>query len=99
VTSDFAALTRCFSRKVGFWFEEDGRREVSDPVYLRQMNMTVALAASRWNEFSAEDEAIPRMRAWLEDVRRRAVVRDATARADAVARAREWFEACVEQAS
>lgn len=99
MTSDFASLTRCFSRKVGSWFEKDGRREVSDPAYLRQMNMAVALAASRWNEFATEDDAIPRMRDWLEEVRRRAVVRNATARAEAIARAREWFEACIEQGS
>jgi hypothetical protein len=99
VRHDLADLTRCFSLKVGAWFEQEGRRQVSDPAYLRQMNMAVALAASKWNEFATGDDAIARMRDWLEEVRRRAVVRDATARAEAIARTHEWFEACVEQAS
>jgi hypothetical protein len=99
VRRDLDDLTRCFSRKVGAWFEEGGRRQVSDPVYLRQMNMAVALAASKWNEFATGDDPIARMRDWLEEVRRRAVVRDATARAEAIEQARQWFEACVDQAA
>ena len=94
-----AALTRCFSRKVGAWFEEEGRRQVSDPAYLRQMNMAVALAASKWNEFAEGDDAIPRMRDWLEEVERRAEIRNATARAEAIERVRDWFEACSEQSA
>lgn len=96
MTPDVGALTRCFSRRVGSWFEEEGRREVGDPAYLRQMNMAVALAASKWNEFAAADDAIPRMRLWLEDVERRAQVRNASARAEAIQRVRRWFEGCVE---
>jgi hypothetical protein len=97
VTSDIAALTRCFSRTVAYWFEEEGRRKVGNPAYLRQMNMAVALAASKWNEFAAEDDAIPRMRDWLEDVERRAEIRKASARSEAIQHVRRWFEGCVEK--
>jgi hypothetical protein len=57
------ALTACFARKVALWFERDGAEQVADPVRLRQMNMAIALAASRWNEFSLEPDAEPRMNA------------------------------------
>jgi hypothetical protein len=60
------------------------------------MNMTIALAASRWNELAQGPDPVERMRAWLDEVRRRAVVRDARARVEAVDRARAWFEACVD---
>jgi hypothetical protein len=79
---------------VAAWFAEDGVVTVDDPAYLRQMNMAIALAASRWNEFAAEADAVERMRAWLDEVRRRAVVRDARARVEAIDRARAWFDAC-----
>jgi hypothetical protein len=81
---------------VAVWFAEEGRAAVADPVYLRQMNMTIALAASRWNELARGLDPVERMRAWLDEVRRRAVVREARARIDAVDRARGWFEACVD---
>jgi hypothetical protein len=81
---------------VAAWFAEEGRAEVADPAYLRQMNMTIALAASRWNELARGQDPVERMRAWLDEVRRRAVVRDARARIDGVDRARAWFEACVD---
>jgi hypothetical protein len=61
------------------------------------MNMTVALAASRWNELALRPEPVAEMRAWLDEVRRRAVIREAGARVEAVDRAREWFEACVRE--
>jgi hypothetical protein len=93
------ALTACFAKKVALWFEREGAERVSDPVRLRQMNMAVALAASRWNEFAAGPEAIPRMNAWLDEVERRAVVRGADARAEAVRLARTWFADCVSQAA
>jgi hypothetical protein len=93
------ALTACFAKKVALWFEREGAERVHDPVRLRQMNMAVALAASRWNEFAARPEAIPRMNAWLDEVERRAVVRGADARADAVRLARTWFADCVSQAA
>jgi hypothetical protein len=83
-----------FARRVGVWFEREGRSRIHDPGYLRQMNMAIALAASRWNELAAEDDAVAQMRAWLDEVRRRAVVRDARARVDAIDRARAWFDAC-----
>jgi hypothetical protein len=79
---------------VAAWFEREGREAVADRAYLRQMNMAVALAASRWNEFAAEPDAVPRMRAWLDEVRRRAVARKAQARVEAIDRARAWFDAC-----
>lgn len=84
----------CFAGKVALWFESEGRRQVSDPVRLRQMNMTVALAASRWNELEGEDGGVKRMLAWLAEVERRALVRGATARVDAVRLARSWLEEC-----
>ena len=90
--------TACFARKVALWFERTGREQVRDPVRLRQMNMAIALAASRWNEFSEEPDAVPRMRAWLDEVERRAVVRKADARAAAIALARTWFDECVAEA-
>jgi hypothetical protein len=60
------------------------------------MNMTIALAASRWNELVDRPDAVSEMQAWLEEVRRRAVIRGAEARVEAVERAREWFEACLQ---
>jgi hypothetical protein len=87
-------VTRCFAGHVAAWFADEGRAAVDDAAYLRQMNMAIALAASRWNEFAAEDDAIERMRAWLDEVRRRAVVREARARVDAIDRARAWFDGC-----
>jgi hypothetical protein len=59
------------------------------------MNMAIALAASRWNELAVGPEPVAEMRAWLDEVRRRAVVRGARARIEAVDRAREWFEGCL----
>jgi hypothetical protein len=90
------ALTDCFARKVAAWFGDRGRGEIADPVYLRQMNMAIALAASRWNEFAGDADAVSRMRAWLDEVERRAVARQAEARAEAFQRARGWFEECAD---
>jgi hypothetical protein len=87
-------LGRCFAARVAAWFAEEGIATLDDPAYLRQMNMAIALAASRWNEFAAEGDAVERMRAWLDEVRRRAVVRDARARVEAIDLARAWFDAC-----
>ena len=42
------ATTACFAKKVALWFEREGVERVADPVRLRQMNMAIALAASRW---------------------------------------------------
>jgi hypothetical protein len=88
------ASTACFAGKVARWFEQEGMEQVSDPVRLRQMNMAIALAASRWNEFAAGAEPVARMKAWLDEVERRAVVRGADARADAIRLARAWFDEC-----
>jgi hypothetical protein len=91
------AATECFARRVGRWFEREGAEQVSDPTRLRQMNMAIALAASRWNEFAAEPDAVARMRGWLDEVERRALVRGADARADAIRLARAWFDDCVDR--
>jgi hypothetical protein len=56
--------------------------------------MAIALAVSRWLELSESEEALPRMRAWLDEVEDRAVRRDATARADAFRRVRAWLAGC-----
>ena len=89
------AATACFARKVALWFEREGMEQVADPVRLRQMNMAIALAASRWNEFAGEADSVERMNAWLDEVERRAVVRGADARAQAIRLARAWFADCV----
>jgi hypothetical protein len=70
---------------------------VQDRVRLRQMNMTLALAASRWNEFAESGEPERYMRAWLEDGVRRARERRADARAEAFELAHEWFDRCAER--
>jgi hypothetical protein len=90
------AATACFARKVALWFEREGRDLVADPVRLRQMNMAIALAVSRWNEFAADQDAVARMRAWLDEVERRALVRKAEARTEAIKLARSWFDECVD---
>jgi hypothetical protein len=59
------------------------------------MNMTIALAASRWNELALRTEPVAEMIGWLDEVRRRAVIREARARVEGVDRAREWFETCL----
>jgi hypothetical protein len=92
--SELDALTECFAGRVGTWFEHDGREAVDDPVFLRQMNMAIALTASRWNELAGKPEPVERMRAWLDEVRRRADVRGARARVEAFDRARGWFDEC-----
>lgn len=90
------APTACFARKVALWFEREGLEQIPDPVRLRQMNMAIALAASRWNEFAGEPEAVERMNGWLDEVERRAVLRRADARADAIRLARGWFTECLD---
>jgi len=89
------ATTACFAKKVALWFEREGVERVADPVRLRQMNMAIALAASRWNEFAAGEDAVERMGAWLDEVERRAVERRADARAEAIRLVRTWFEDCL----
>ena len=91
------APTECFARKVGRWFEREGAEQVSEPARLRQMNMAIALAASRWNEFAPEPDAVARMQAWLDEVERRALVRGADARAEAIRLARAWFDDCLDR--
>jgi hypothetical protein len=93
---DLAELTDCFARRVAAWFEAEGRQTIVDPAYLRQMNMAIALAVSRWNELAEGPEPVEMMDAWLAEVSRRAVARRADARVEAIDRAREWFEGCAE---
>ena len=97
MTVELDGVTACFAGHIAAWFEREGREVVADPVYLRQMNMAIALAASRWNEFAVEPDAVPRMHAWLDEVRRRALVRDARARVEAIDVARRWFDTCSER--
>jgi hypothetical protein len=87
-------LTRCFEAKVAAWFAGLGRRSVADRADLRQMNMALALALSRWLEWAPEADAPARMRSWLDEVERRAVRRGAGARAGAVRLARNWLDEC-----
>jgi hypothetical protein len=94
VTDRHDELTRCFEARVAAWFGGVGRRRVGDRAYLRQMNMALALTVSRWLEEAEEPGAPARMRAWLDEVERRAVRRRADARAEAARLAREWFEEC-----
>jgi hypothetical protein len=86
--------TRCLEAQVGAWFSGEGRRTVADRVRLRQMNMAVALAASRWLELVEAGDPLPRMHAWLDDVEDRAARRKATARAEAFRRVRAWLVGC-----
>ena len=90
------APTECFARKVGRWFERDGAEQVPDRTRLRQMNMAIALSVSRWHEFADEPDPVGRMRAWLDEVERRAIVRGADARAGAIRLVRTWFDDCLE---
>jgi hypothetical protein len=87
-------ITRCLEAQASGWFGGEGRRVVSDRVRLRQANMAIALAVSRWLELAEGEDALPRMRAWLDDVEDRAVRRDATARAQAFRRVRSWLAGC-----
>jgi hypothetical protein len=87
-------LTRCFEAKAAAWFGGGGRRGVADRAALRQMNMALALALSRWLEWAPELDAPARLRSWLDEVERRAVRRGADARADAVRLARTWLDEC-----
>jgi hypothetical protein len=88
------AITRCLEAQASAWFGGEGRRVVSDRVRLRQTNMAIALAVSRWLELAEGEDALARMRAWLDDVEDRAVRRDATARAEAFRRVRSWLAGC-----
>jgi hypothetical protein len=83
---------QAFADRVGAWFAREGRETIADPVYLRQMNMAIALAASRWNEFAEAPDAPARMRTWLDEIERRARARGADARVDAISRVRSWLE-------
>jgi len=94
VQDDRERTTRCLEARVADWFGGEGRRAVADRVRLRQMNMAIALAVSRWLELPGDGEATTCMRAWLDDVEGRAVRREATARAEAFRLVREWLEAC-----
>ena len=87
-------ITRCLEAQAAAWFGGEGRRAVADRVRLRQANMAIALAVSRWLELAETEDARARMRAWLDEVEERAVRRDAVARADAFRRVRAWLAGC-----
>jgi hypothetical protein len=87
-------VTACVEAKAAAWFGGGGRRAVGDRAALRQMNMALALALSRWLEWAPEPGAPARMRAWLDEVEGRAVRRGAAARAEAFGLMREWLEGC-----
>ncbi|MGH3040855.1 MAG: hypothetical protein ACRDNG_03790 [Gaiellaceae bacterium] len=87
-------ITRCLEGQTAAWFGGEGRRVAADRVRLRQMNMAIALAVSRWLELEEGEDALARMRAWLDEVEERAVRRDAVARADAFRRVRAWLAGC-----
>jgi hypothetical protein len=55
--------------------------------------MALALSLARWTEFAAlhPDDAVGRMRLWLDQTEARAEVRGALARAEAVALFRSWL--------
>jgi hypothetical protein len=94
VSDGVDGITRCLEAHASAWFGGEGRRIVSDRVRLRQMNMAIALAVSRWLELAEADETLPRMGAWLEEVEDRALRRDAAARAEAFRRVRGWLAGC-----
>jgi hypothetical protein len=87
-------ITRCLEAHAAAWFGGEGRRVVADRVRLRQANMAIALAVSRWLELAEAEDALARMRAWLDEVEERAVRRDAVARAAAFRRVRAWLAGC-----
>jgi hypothetical protein len=93
-TDDRERITRCLEARAAAWFGGEGRRAVADRVRLRQMNMAIALAVSRWLELPDAADARAGMRAWLDEVEGRAVRREAAARAEAFGLVREWLDAC-----
>ena len=89
-------ITRCLEAHAAAWFGGDGRRGVTDRVRLRQMNMAIALAVSRWLEFARDGDASVRMGLWLDEVEGRALRRGASARAEAFRLVREWLGGCAD---
>jgi hypothetical protein len=88
------SITRCLEAHAAEWFGGGGRRTIADRVGLRQANMAIALAVSRWLELADGDDALARMHAWVDEVEKRAVQRGAEARADAFRRVRAWLDSC-----
>lgn len=96
-------MQRCFADKLAAWFAGEActphpaPRGGTDPVtYRRQMNMAIALAASKWMEFRAEDavEAPARLHGWLGETAARAERRGAAARLEAVRLVAAWLDEC-----
>jgi hypothetical protein len=83
-----------FEQEVGRWFsgaafEPHPRPVGADAVtYRRQMNMALALAASKWLELGRDER---RMRAWIAQTAARAEARGAAARVEAMAAAAAWL--------
>ena len=88
-----------FEAELARWFAGEAFRPHPAPVgtdaitYRRQMNMALALAASKWLEFGTDDpaRAAERMRAWIDETSARAVARGAAARAEAMRLAAGWL--------
>ena len=86
-------MTDAFAAAVGRWFAEDAHRPHPRPVgadpvtYRRQMSMALALAASKRLELGAGDA----FRAWVDATERRAEVRGAAARVEAMQLVRRWL--------
>ena len=86
------------------WFADEActphpaPRATDAVAYRRQMNMAVALAASKWMEFLAADpaRASERLRAWLAETEARAERRGAEARAEAVRLVAGWLQSSTE---
>ena len=73
----------------------DGVDINNDGVVVGNSQVNGASHAYRWNEFAGEPDAVERMNAWLDEVERRAAVRSADARAEAIKLARGWFADCM----
>jgi hypothetical protein len=84
-----------FERELGRWFSHEALEPHPDPLgadpvtYRRQMNMALALAASKWLELGRDE---PRMRAWIARTEARAEARRAAARAEAMRLAARWLD-------
>ena len=83
-----------FEAEAGRWFSGEAFEPHPSPAgtdavtYRRQMNMALALAASKWLELGRDEE---RMRAWIAQTAARAEARGAAARVEAMAVAASWL--------
>lgn len=90
---------RRFEEELARWFSRDALEPHPSPIgadaiaYRRQMNMALALAASKWMEFEADEPATAelRMQEWLGATAARAQARKAAARAEAMRIVSAWL--------